>query len=254
MADEQGTGTGVSLLDRALAQEPKVKNCRQEYGKHEWVTHDETGVDFCRTCSMRRDVWEGQIPDNNGKDKGKGEYEVGYGKPPVEHQIKPGEVRNPNGRPKGSRNLTTIVMEAMRGKVITVKLPDGSTAKITGEEAFAEAVLENALKKKDRESLRMIWEMHDGKPTQQHRLDINGARGYEIAPERERMIINQFNIYDGDVILPSEALKGSTSVPTPETTQTPPTPQIATPTPAPVSEGGATTPHATDIPPIIKTA
>ena len=28
-------------------------------------------------------------------------YEVGYGKPPKEHQFKPGQVANPLGRPKG---------------------------------------------------------------------------------------------------------------------------------------------------------
>lgn len=49
------------------------------------------------------------------------EYEVGYGKPPKEHQIKPGERRNPNGRPRKARaakandklDLEQIVVEEM---------------------------------------------------------------------------------------------------------------------------------------------
>lgn len=33
-----------------------------------------------------------------------GDYEVGYGKPPKNHQFKPGKSPNPNGRPKGAKN------------------------------------------------------------------------------------------------------------------------------------------------------
>ena len=35
-------------------------------------------------------------------------YEVGYGKPPVAGQFKPGQSGNPRGRPKGSRNRTKL--------------------------------------------------------------------------------------------------------------------------------------------------
>ena len=34
----------------------------------------------------------------------KGSYRVGYGKPPTEHRVKPGQCLNPTGRPKGSKN------------------------------------------------------------------------------------------------------------------------------------------------------
>jgi hypothetical protein len=50
----------------------------------------------------------------------KKDYKVGYGKPPVEHQIKPGERRNPKGRPKGSLNLVTRLQRAARAKVTVV--------------------------------------------------------------------------------------------------------------------------------------
>ena len=38
---------------------------------------------------------------------------VGYGSPPVSGQIKPGERRNPKGRPKGSKNTATLVREEL---------------------------------------------------------------------------------------------------------------------------------------------
>ena len=41
-----------------------------------------------------------QIPSKKGTD-----YEVGYKKPPKEHQVKPGEVLNPNGPPKAKVQL-----------------------------------------------------------------------------------------------------------------------------------------------------
>ena len=51
-------------------------------------------------------------PKENGKEKGK----VGYGNPPVEHQIKPGEIRNPKGR--GSiPNRSTIAKLVLNMKV-----------------------------------------------------------------------------------------------------------------------------------------
>lgn len=46
-----------------------------------------------------------------------GDYEVGYGKPPKHGQIKPGEVRNPKGRPKGSRNFKTDLLETLKAPV-----------------------------------------------------------------------------------------------------------------------------------------
>jgi hypothetical protein len=43
----------------------------------------------------------GGIPSKKGTD----DYEVGYKKPPKHGQIKPGEVRNPNGPPKAKTQL-----------------------------------------------------------------------------------------------------------------------------------------------------
>jgi hypothetical protein len=42
---------------------------------------------------------------------------VGRGKPPKHTQFKTGETGNKRGRPKGSKNLTTLMMEAARNPV-----------------------------------------------------------------------------------------------------------------------------------------
>ena len=41
---------------------------------------------------------------------------VGYGRPPVNRQFKPGQSGNPRGRPKGSKNFATIFAEALKKK------------------------------------------------------------------------------------------------------------------------------------------
>lgn len=46
------------------------------------------------------------------------DYEVGYGRPPVETRFKPGRSGNPRGRKKGSRNVSTLVQEALEELVV----------------------------------------------------------------------------------------------------------------------------------------
>src|SRR5262245_15238545 len=43
---------------------------------------------------------------------------VGYGRPPVHTRFKPGKSGNPKGRPRGSRNLRTIIQDALMTKVV----------------------------------------------------------------------------------------------------------------------------------------
>ena len=45
------------------------------------------------------------------------DYEVGYGRPPKHTRFKSGKSGNPSGRPKGSRNVSTILTKALGRKV-----------------------------------------------------------------------------------------------------------------------------------------
>lgn len=45
------------------------------------------------------------------------DYEVGYGKPPKEHQFKPGRSGNPKGREKGSRGLKTDLKAELEARM-----------------------------------------------------------------------------------------------------------------------------------------
>lgn len=224
------------MLEKAIAQEPVKPDCRHQYGLHQWTKHEETLMEFCSVCKMRKDVWEeatkGQpsgnqvateIADNNAEKK--------LDKVPEqlrEHVIKPGEVRNPNGRPKGSKNLTTLFRELLQSKEYTLKdEATGQTIKIKADRALVEKALENAIKKGDRESIRMIWEMLEGKPVQQHKLDVNGPKGYEIDPEREAIYLDQFDVAVGVTVKATKTVR--TEVQTLEVSKEATTPPNATP-------------------------
>ena len=71
-------------------------------------------------------------------------YEVGYARPPREHRFKTGQSGNRRGRPKGSKNLRTIVLEVLDQK-LEVKI-DGKTKKVTVREAVVQKIATDSLR------------------------------------------------------------------------------------------------------------
>jgi hypothetical protein len=51
----------------------------------------------------------------------KRDYEVGHGKPPRHTRFKKGQSGNPRGRPKGSKNLPTLLTEALNEPVVVAE-------------------------------------------------------------------------------------------------------------------------------------
>jgi hypothetical protein len=64
------------------------------------------------------------------------DYKVGYKRPPVEYQFKPGQRANPRGRPRGSQNADTVVRRVLTRK-ISVRRGD-KTHKVSVLEAITE--------------------------------------------------------------------------------------------------------------------
>jgi hypothetical protein len=72
----------------------------------------------------------------------KSDYDVGYGKPPVAGQFKPGQSGNPRGRKKGTLDTKTYYEQAVSAKV-TVKV-DGREVRMTKIEAAIHQTINKA--------------------------------------------------------------------------------------------------------------
>jgi uncharacterized protein DUF5681 len=72
------------------------------------------------------------------------EYDVGYRKPPKHKQFQPGQSGNPRGRPKGSKNESTILHGILHR---TIKIQDGGRSRqVTILEAMLTRFAQDSLK------------------------------------------------------------------------------------------------------------
>ena len=70
------------------------------------------------------------------------DYPVGYGKPPETSQFQKGQSGNPKGRPKGSKNLASILHRAAHEKITVTE--NGQKKQITKLEAAAKQLANRA--------------------------------------------------------------------------------------------------------------
>jgi uncharacterized protein (UPF0216 family) len=65
-------------------------------------------------------------------DDEKPDYKVGYKKPPLHTRFQKGQSGNPRGRPKGSKNFSTLLADALNEPVIVTE--DGRRRRISKRE------------------------------------------------------------------------------------------------------------------------
>ena len=82
----------------------------------------------------------------------RGDYEVGYGKPPRYAGFKKGQSGNPRGRPPGSKNLTTLLNEP-----VTIT-ENGRRRKITKRDAVIKQLV-NKSASADARSLKILLDL-----------------------------------------------------------------------------------------------
>ena len=69
-------------------------------------------------------------------------YDVGYKKPPLATRFQKGVSGNPRGRPKGARNLSTVVAAALNEKVLITE--NGRKRRISKYEAAVKQLVNRA--------------------------------------------------------------------------------------------------------------
>jgi hypothetical protein len=81
-------------------------------------------------------------------------YAIGYGKPPTTSRFKPGKSGNAKGRPKGQKNLKTLIRQAMTAMI---SVQEGtSSRKVSKLEGVVLRQLQSALKGDDRSAMAVM--------------------------------------------------------------------------------------------------
>ena len=82
------------------------------------------------------------------------DYDVGYGKPPKHTRFKPGQTGNPQGRPKGSKNLKTDLLEELSEPMQVTE--GGQVRRISKQRALIKTLMARALKGNDRAAAKIL--------------------------------------------------------------------------------------------------
>jgi Family of unknown function (DUF5681) len=117
-------------------------------------------------------------------------YQVGYGKPPKQHQFQPGQSGNPKGRPKGAKNTSTLLCEILDGKI---DLRTGATVrKVSVREAILLRIAQSALKG-DTKSAHFLLQRYDAETTQ---AEVQQTVEYESMEEAKEALAKEGLIID----------------------------------------------------------
>ena len=102
------------------------------------------------------------------------DYEVGYGKPTLHTQFQKGKSGNPKGRPRGKKNMSTLLSTALNASIVVVA--NGRRKKITKREAIVTQMVDKSASA-DLRATKMLIDMMK---------DIERKAGVAAPPEPHR--------------------------------------------------------------------
>lgn len=109
------------------------------------------------------------------------EYEVGYRRPPRKSRFKKGQSGNPHGRPKGSKNLASIIHATVRERITITE--NGRRRRISKLEAAAKQTANKAAAG-DTKAFRLLSEMLQ-------QLDGGPLPGQTSLPEADQKVMKR---------------------------------------------------------------
>jgi Family of unknown function (DUF5681) len=112
---------------------------------------------------------------------------VGYRRPPVGTRFRPGQSGNPRGRPKGARNLSTVVAAALSERVAVNE--NGRRRRITKLEAAVKQLVNRAASGEARATqlLLALVQVNEARPAQQDASRLGDADAIVMAELARRL-------------------------------------------------------------------
>jgi hypothetical protein len=121
-------------------------------------------------------------------------YDIGYRRPPAASRFKKGKSGNPKGRPKGSRNIATLIEQELQKRVVITE--NGKKRTVTRAQALAMKLVSEAMKG-DAKCLTVMLDLQrrfggseavDGPnllPPDHEEILANYVRQYQLPPPTE---------------------------------------------------------------------
>jgi hypothetical protein len=112
---------------------------------------------------------------------------VGYGRPPMTTRFRPGQSGNPRGRPKGARNLGTVIAAALSERVAINE--NGRRRRITKLEASVKQLVNRAASGEARATqlLLALVQANEARPAQQDARRLSDADAIVMAELTRRL-------------------------------------------------------------------
>ena len=130
-----------------------------------------------------------------------GDYEVGYRRPPKATRFQPGRSGNPKGRPRGRKNVSTILKDALYKPVVVTE--NGRKRKIPAVEALMMRMMRQALEG-DLRAMDKITKLLPMAQAAFAEEEAVHAAGDGADPEADRALLEEFARMVGEAKLDEE--------------------------------------------------